>query len=214
MNKSYFTGFLTGTTVVALGLVVLMVGSGFQGPSLKFGVVDSFATQAGMEQMQTLKEEEKNAFSARSVYFAFVVSTGSLRVEDAKKFRELSMKTTKTDADKIEMDRLKTLANDGKKKFEDLVIKQNPTDADLKLLDELRNRQAQLKEYLQVTQKELEQEMEALNNANLRKLSEIYKAAVTEVGKKQQFTLIFDKGNAPYAANDITDDVIKATKGK
>ena len=41
MNRTYWTGFLSGTTIVALGMVAVLAGSGFQGANQKIGVIDS-----------------------------------------------------------------------------------------------------------------------------------------------------------------------------
>jgi hypothetical protein len=52
MNKSYWTGFLSGITILSLGSVALLLSSGFQGASMKIGNVDGHREGA----LRVLKE--------------------------------------------------------------------------------------------------------------------------------------------------------------
>ena len=62
--------------------------------------------------------------------------------------------------------------------------------------------------------REFTQELQAW--ADKQKLSSLdrARAALTEVGKAQGFTVIFEVGVAPYGANDLTDAALKAMNAK
>ena len=213
MNKSYLTGFLSGTSVVALGMVVVLLGSGFQGASAKTGVVDAIKVMEAVETSRNYREEEKNYFNERENALQYLSQNRVMKKEEAEKFWALTLKATKTDAEKAELEKVKTTAAEAKKKFNDLQVKANPTDADLKLLDEYRNRQAEMGEYGKKLVEDTQNDMKELRQKHLSSLQDAYQAAIMEIGKRDGFGVIFDKNVAPFAANDVTDAAAKiATK--
>jgi Skp family chaperone for outer membrane proteins len=214
MNKSYWTGFLTGTTVLAVGALTLLVSSGFQGASIKFGNVDANKVVQGIEAAKGYGEAQKNALAERQNILTFLDTNRLMKKEDIEKFKTLSLKVGKTDAEKAELEKVKTAAIDAKKKFEELQFKTNPTDAELKLLSELQNRQAATPEIAQKMVQEFQREMQQLQEENMRTIQDSYRSAIQEVGKKQGFTILFDANVAPFAVNDATDDVVKAAAKK
>ena len=88
---------------------------------------------------------------------------------------------------------------------------QNPPSADeQKALEEFRNRQASTGDLLQEWQKEFQQELEQLDSKVGQDLEKNVRDAIQEVGKKQGYSVVYASTVAPYAANDITDEVVKA----
>jgi Skp family chaperone for outer membrane proteins len=214
MNKSYLTGFLSGTSVVALGMVVVLLGSGFQGSSAKTGVVDAVKVMEAVETARNYREEEKNYFNDRENALQFLSQNRVMKKEDAEKFWNLTLKTTKTDAEKAELEKVKTSAADAKKKFNDLQVKANPTDADLKILDDYRNRQAEMGEFGKKLVEDTQTEMKDIRQKHLNALQDAYQAAILEIGKRDGYGVIFDKNVAPFAANDVTDAASKIAAKK
>ncbi|HLO97897.1 MAG TPA: hypothetical protein VK171_04815 [Fimbriimonas sp.] len=214
MNKTFINGFLTGTSVVALGLVALLMGSGFQGASQKIGVIDSGQVASAISTAKNLREDEENFKTARQNVLEFLDRYRVMKREDAIKFKTLSLKANITDAEKAELEKVKTAAMDAQKKFKDLELKSSPTAEELKQLDDFRNRTAEMVEIGGTAVKEYEEEIRALKEKNQLTVFEAYKNGVAEVGKKQGFTLVMDKNVAPFGANDISDDVIKVAAKK
>ena len=213
MNKSYLTGFLSGTSVVALGMVVVLLGSGFQGASAKTGVVDAIKVMEAVETSRNYREEEKNYFVERENALQYLSQNRMMKKEEAEKFWALTLKATKTDAEKAELEKVKNAAAEAKKKFNDLQVKANPTDADLKLLDEYRNRQADIGEYAKKIVEETQNDMKDLRQKHINSLQDAFQSAIQEIGKRDGYGVIFDKNVVPFAANDVTDAVAKiATK--
>lgn len=214
MNKTFITGFLSGTTVVALGMVMLLMGSGFQGQNQKIGVIDSGQVASAIAQAKSLREEEENFKNDRQNVLEFLDRYRVMKREDAIKFKTLSLKANKTEAEKSELEKVKAAAIDAQKKFKDLELKSAPTADELKLLDDYRNRQAEMAELGQSTVKEYDEEIRALRDKNQTSIFEAYKNGVAEVGKKQGYTLVMDKNVAPFGANDISDEVVKVAAKK
>lgn len=214
MNKSYWTGFLSGTTILALGMVALLAGSGFQNNSQKIGVIDSNSVIQKIADAKNMVEQEKNLRTDRETVIQFLDRYRVMKREDAEKFKNLSIKPTKTDAEKAALETVKNAATDAQRKFKDLELKSSPTADELKSLDDYRNRQNEMVEYLQGLVKEFETELGAIHGKNQATLFEAFKAGIDDVGKKQGYTLVMDKNVAPYGANDLTDDVSKAAAKK
>ena len=209
MKHSYWKGFLSGITVLSVGFSVLMIGSGFQGASLKIGVVDPMTVQQAMEGNKSMAEDLNKMVSERQAVLEYLDRYRVIKKADAEKFKTLSLKANKTDAEKAELEKVKTYAQDQKKKFEDLQLKPAPTAEELKQLDDVRSRQAEIGDYLNTLNTDFQQELKAKQNAVQKSALDTYTNSVKEVAKKQGFTIIFDKNVAPYGANDITDDVAK-----
>lgn len=214
MNKSYLTGFLSGTSVVALGMVVVLLGSGFQGSNAKTGVVDAIKVMEAIEVSRNYRDEEKNYFNERENALQYLNQNRVMKKEEAEKFWSLTLKANKTDAEKAELEKVKTSAAEAKKKFNDLQVKSNPTDADLKLLDDYRNRQAEMGEFGKKLVEDTQNEMRELRQKHLNALQEAYQTALQEIGKRDGYGMIFDKNVAPFSANDVTDATTKSAVKK
>lgn len=214
MNKTYWTGFLSGTTILALGMTAILAGSGFQNNSTKIGVIDSNQVIQAVAVAKNLVEDEKNLRTDRETVVQFLDRYRIMKKEDADRFKNLSIKATKTDAEKGELEKLKTAATEAQRKFKDLELKSSPTADELKALDDYRNRQNDMQEYLQNLVKDFQTELAAIHDKNQATVYEAFKAGLTDYGKKQGYTVVFDKNVAPYGANDLTDDVTKASAKK
>lgn len=214
MNKSFLTGFLSGTTVLALGMVTLLASSGFQGTNQKIGVIDSTQVALEIARAKNFSEDEKNFKADRENILQFLDRYRVMKKEDAEKFKNLSLKANKTDAEKSELEKVKTAAQDALKKFKDLELKSSPSADELKALDDYRNRQNEMAEFGQALVKAFQDDIRGLQEKNQGAIFEAYKAGVSEVGKKQGYTLVMDKNVAPFGANDITDEVSKVAQKK
>ncbi len=214
MNRTYWTGFLSGTTVLAIGMVAVLAGSGFQGGNQKIGVIDSNMVMQATAVAKNMVEDEKNLKTDRETVMQFLQRYPMIKKEDAEKFKNLSIKAKKTDPEKAELEKLKVSAQDSAKKFNELQLKSSPTQDELKLLDEFRNRKNEMDEYLQNLYKDFQAEYANIHERDQNILLEAFRAGVNEIGKKQAFTIVFDKNIAPFGASDITDDVTKAAAKK
>lgn len=214
-NKNqYVAGLLSGISVASVGFSILLLSSGFQGQTLKIGTVDANNVIAMIEQNKGSNQEIDNFVRERENVLEYLNRYRVLSKADAEKFKNLSLKVTKTDAEKAELEKIKSSAQDMKKKLDDLQLKPNPSPEELKLLEEYRNKQAEIGEYLSVMNNEFLQDSKAKNETIVRAKVESYLNAVKDIAKKQQYTLILERGVAPYAANDISEDVVKAVMKK
>ena len=214
MNRTFWTGFLSGTTILAIGVVVILAGSGFQGASQKIGVIDSNSVMQAAALARNMVEDEKNLKTDRETVMQFLQRYPVLKKDEAEKFKSLSIKSNKTDADKTELERLKTGATDSMNKFKNLELKSSPSQDELKQLDEYRNRKNEMDQYLQELFKDFQTELASIHDKNQSTVYDAFKAGINETAKKQAYTVVFDKNVAPYGANDLTEDVTKAASKK
>jgi len=210
MKHNYWKGFGSGIVVAAIGIVTLGGLVGFQATSTKIGVVDNRKVVGSSEIYRKSRETLNNATSIRQSILEFIIANRTMKKEDAQRFRDLTLKNLPTEVEKSELEKIKAGALDGEKRKRELELKNPPSADETKALEEFRNRQAGTGDLLQEWQKEFQQELEQLDAKIGQDLEKTVKDAIQEVGKKQGYSVVYASTVAPYAANDITDEVLKA----
>ncbi len=181
---------------------------------MKVGVVDITKvveqSDFGKANQQTFGQMK----TAREGVLEFVDTYRVLTTEQATRIKDLSIKPTVTAEEKAELERIKAEVMAADKKNKELSTKVNLTPEDRALIQEYSNRANSMENQAQRWLREFTQELQAW--ADKQKLSSLdrARAALTEVGKAQGFTVIFEVGVAPYGANDLTDAALKAMNAK
>lgn len=203
----------SGWAVAAL-LFGVFAAVGFQDATNKMGIVDiskvvemsdfGKANQTSFNQMKT----------AREGVLEFIDTYRVLTVEQATRFRDLSIKPTPTAEEKAELDRIKADVMAADKKNKELSVKTNLTPEDRALIEEYSKRANNMEMTAGRWLREFTNELQTW--ADKQKLSSLdrARAAVQEVAKAQGFTIVFEVGVAPYGANDLTDASLKAMNAK
>lgn len=209
MNKSSWMGW-----IVAAALAGVLAGSGFQGGDAKFGSVDI----ADVVEKSELGKQNKSDFEAmkasREGVLEFIDQYRVLTIEQATKLRDLSLKPNPTAAEKAELERVKADVIASDKNNKALSVKTNLTAEERTLMQDYANRSQQMEQVAQTWYRVFTQEMQAW--AEKQRTSSLDKArvAVKEVAKQQGYTVVFESGIAPFAANDLTDAALKAMNAK
>lgn len=211
MNKST----LVAVVAVAVAAFGLLAASGFQGGTEKFAVVDMNAVMNNSKRGQDTKTFLQADYRQRTGVLEFL-STNDVATEDqAQKLSQLSLKANPTDADKAAVEALKDEIKKAGKDFNDLNLKSNPTADDRTKLEALNARRNALKEkIIPELQKQFDDDFNKLNHDKQGELLDAAKAAVKEVASKKGFTVVFESSVVMFAANDLTDDAIKAMNAK
>ncbi len=195
------------TAFAVLGLIGL---SGFQANSPKMGVVDftkAFNESALVRtQDETLRQSER----ARQSIIEYVNTYPTITRDQATRFRTLSVKRDKTEADGTALEKLKAEVQAEEKKSRDLQTKANPTQEDLKAIEGYRTRAQATREMLQGWVQEFRGEMVELQSQARQELATKIRSVIAEVGKREGYSVIYDIQTAPYAANDVTKQVQEA----
>jgi Skp family chaperone for outer membrane proteins len=191
-----------------------MFGMGFQGGAQKTGTVDleKVFNESAYAKKQT--EGLRNVAQARVAVVDFLRTYRTVKEADATKFRDLSLKENATAVDKTEIERLKTAAQNDEQKYRELSTKDKPTQAEVSQIEDFNRRKeasaALLEKWNTDFTNELQTRQENLRGETLQRV----KDAVAQVAKDQGYSMVFVQNIAPYSANDLTGEALKAMNNK
>lgn len=200
--------------IVAAALAGGIAGMGFQDKNEKTGTVDMARVFNESEYAKKQTDSLRTLGTTRQGVLEFIRTYQHIKAEDATKFHDLSVKADATAADKNEIERIKKDALTAEQRYKDLTTKTQPTQADLTELEEMNRRrdaiQTLLDKWSGEFSNELQTKQESLRNDTLQRV----KDAVSQVAKSQGYSMIFVQDIAPYSANDLTDEALKAMNSK
>lgn len=200
--------------VVAGTLTGIMLGSGFQAKTDKVGVVDLGEVFSTSDYAKTQTDTLRTMGQIRQDLIQFVNTYPVFSQEQAQRFRELSVKPQPTPAEKAELEKIKqdVIAQD--KKFKALQTKPSPTPEEVAQLREFNDRAQAMVKTLDRWSREFSDEFQSMQDKLRADTLERVKAAVKEVGQKQGYSIVYSQDAAPYAANTITQEALKAMNAK
>jgi Skp family chaperone for outer membrane proteins len=200
--------------IVAAALAGGIAGAGFQGNTEKTGTVDLAKVFNDSEFAKKQTESLKVMGAARQGVIEFVRANPHMKTEDALKFKELTVKDSPTANDKADLERLKTIAQASESDYRTLTTKEKPQQAEIAQIEDFNKRkdssQSLLEKWNADFSAELQTKQESLRTETLSRVKE----AIQTVAKNQGFSIIFVQEVAPYSANDLTPDALKAMNAK
>lgn len=200
--------------IVAAALAGGMVGMGFQGAAEKTGTVDVGKVVNDSDFIKKQIDTLKAMHAARLGVVDFVKANPHMKADAITKFKDLSLKDNPTAADKADLERLKQDAQAGESSYRALAQKDKPTPDDLKQMEALNRQKDENSAALDKLSNDFNTEMQAKQEALRSDVSNRAKDAIQTAGKQQGYTIIFTNELAPYSANDITADALKAMNSK
>jgi Skp family chaperone for outer membrane proteins len=201
-----------GAAVVATAVLTFAI-SGFQANGSKMAVVDMQRILGESKAGKKIQDDMNIQINLRQGLLEFVNTNKIVTDEQAAKLKDLTLKANATQADKDELERIKTAVRAESKKFNDLMVKQTLTDAERTQFQTLNDRRRASDALLSKWNDEFSQDLSTMRDDMLSNVLKKARDAVQDVGKKEGYTLIFPTTVAVYAANDITDAAIKAVDG-
>lgn len=200
--------------MVAAGLLGVMLGSGFQSPTLKLGVVDLNSVIDKSEDGKTSQKQFQTMKKSREGILEFIDQYRILTPEQAIRFRDLSLKTEPTKPEEAELERIKAEVIAASKKSQELAIKPNLTPEERTLVEEYSRRSMNMND---LSSRWLREFTDEVQKYVADKKEENYvkaRAAVNEVATKETYTMIFEGTVALFGANDITEQTLVAMNAK
>ncbi len=195
-------------------LLGVLMGSGFQGQSLKLGVVDLNAVIEKSEEGKLGKKKFEDMKKARESLLEFIDQYRILTIEQANRVRELMLKMDRSKNEDAELDRLKADIVATSKKSAELATKTNYTPEDRTLVEEYSRRSQTMNEtstrWLREFSDEVQNWVAAQRENNYQKA----KAAANEVAAREGYTMVIEGSVAIYGANDISDLTLAAMNAK
>jgi Skp family chaperone for outer membrane proteins len=185
--------------------------AGFQTPTNKSGIVDVEKVFNESNFSKSQSDNLRNMQVSRVDILEFLNTYQTMKAEDIAKFRELKVKATPlSETEKAELERIRKDAQAGEQKYRDTVTKPSPTPDELKFVEDMNKRKDANGDLLQKWSQEFDNEVKtkqlALRNEALGKVRQ----AIGKVARDQGYSMVFDSNVAPYSANDLTDEALKA----
>lgn len=198
------------SVVLGAGLLALMAGLGFQSTSNKFGVVDVAKVFNDSDFKKKQDDTLKAVGDSRAAILDFMENFRAFTPEQATRFRELSLKPQRTAAEQSELDKLKADVQAADAAFKQLQTKPTPTPAEVTQLQDYNARSQTTASLSQRWAREFDDEVRTMNDKMRDQTMDRIDKAIKEVSSKQGYTVVFSADLAPYGANDVTADTLKA----
>lgn len=196
--------------LVAGALAVTMFASGFQAGAQKTGVVDMQKILSESKSGKKVRDDMSVQVNLRQGLLEFINTNKVVTKDQADKLKELTLKASPTQADKDELERIKTAIRNETKKYENLFVKASLTDAERTEFNQLNERKRDAETLLGNWNNEFSQDLNVMQDEMLANVLKKARDAVQSVGKKEGYTVVFPTTVAIYASNDLTDAAIKA----
>jgi Skp family chaperone for outer membrane proteins len=200
--------------MVAAGLAGIMLGSGFQTPSLKLGVVDLNAVIDKSDAGKSGKKSFEEMKAAREGLLEFIDQYRILTIEQANRLRELMLLKEKTKPEEAELERLKADIIATSKRSAELATKPNYTPEERTLVEEYSRRSQTMNETSTRWLREFSDEVQNWVASSREQNYQKAKAAAAEVAAKDGYTIVIEGSVAVFGANDITDLSLAAMNAK
>lgn len=198
--------------VAAIGGV--MLASGFQGNTQKIGVVDVAKIFQESDYTKARGDTLRKAGQDRADILQFLRTYPVVTSEQALKFKELSLKAAPTANEKAEITKIQQDAQAADKKLKQLQQNGSPSDADIAQLQDFSNRKQTVAKLEQQWAREFDNDVRDLQSKMREEVIGVINAAVSDLAKKQGYSVVFAKDMAPYAANDLTQETLTAVNAK
>ncbi len=200
--------------VVGIALFAMIAAVGFQANAPKFGSIDMnrLIQESKMGQRNTTRLT--NAFKNRQAVLAYIEDNAILNMQQATRLRELGTKETLTEAEKQEQEKVKGEVAAAVKQYNELNGKANLTPQETNILTDYNQRIELMRSVLQQFGNEFQSEIQDLQTQVRDEERTKAREALNEVSKKQGYTVVFESQVAPFSANDVTDEAIKALDAK
>jgi Skp family chaperone for outer membrane proteins len=196
--------------VVAAAIVGVMAASGFQGGFEKVATVNLSQVGDNSELGKKHKATFQAMSNSREGLLKFIDENRVLTVDQANQLRSLWLKDTPSAADTANLNSLKADIEAQAKRNVALGTKANLTPEERTMLQEYASRSATMERLVGEWLDEFRQEMQSFVQRTGVETINKAKAAAQSVAKAQGYTLVFDSSVAVYAANDLTDEALKA----
>jgi Skp family chaperone for outer membrane proteins len=200
--------------IVAAALVTVAATAGFQGGTAKIGVVDLEKvfndSTYWKEQLDGLKQLK----ASRQDMIQFVDQYRTFTPEQATKFHDLSIKAPISAVEKAELDKVKKDVMAANERLKNLQTKANPTADESREMQELSRLVQTTVETAQGWSRTASEELDGKYADAQKAAIDKVRDTVKQVAKDGGYTVVFANGLAPYGANDLTLETLKAVNKK
>ena len=196
-----------GGWVVAVGLAAVIVGSGFQGGPQKFGVVDLERVIRDSRLAAELGETLNKALTKRQDLLDFMELYKVMTREEAEQLVTFIRKDAPTADDTAANEKVKQDIIAASAEY-DRINELQPTEAERKTLMQYGDLLNDTVDRIGVLGAEFQRELQMIESeAQNVAVNKAYESSEA-IAKRDGYTVVFSRGTAVYAANNVTEEVI------
>ena len=196
-----------GGWVVAFGLAAVIVGSGFQGGPQKFGVVDLERVIRDSRLAVELGETLNKALTKRQDLLDFMELYKVMTREEAEQLVTFIRKDAPTADDTAANEKVKQDIIAASAEY-DRINELQPTEAERKTLMQYGDLLNDTVDRIGVLGAEFQRELQMIESeAQNVAVNKAYESSEA-IAKRDGYTVVFSRGTAVYAANNVTEEVI------
>ncbi len=207
-------GFHQLSWTLAAAFAAVWLASGFEGPTDKFGVVDISKLVTSSDFGKASQAQIDKISAARKEMLTFVTENSVMTVDQAQKFKELSVKSPRTPDEDAKYSQIKADVAANSKKLDELQKKPAPTTEEKALMTDFDTSSRRTRQMAQGWAQEFQGEVQQFGESQYNLTMDRVQAALVDTAKAQAFTLVFDTRYARYGANDLTDAALAAMNAK
>lgn len=201
-------------SAVAVLLLGILVGGGFQAPVEKNGVVDINAIVDGSNFGKGVRDTVDKMRAAREEVLGFIDANRVLTVEQATRLRDLTLKTDRTAAESAELDTLKASIVATNKRWTELATKPTLTPEERTMQQDFADRAQKMSDLGSKWVRDFTNDIDTFMDKQKTEANARARDAIAATAKAQGYTMVFDRAFAPYGANDLTDASLTAMNAK
>ena len=201
------SAFGVGGWVVAFGLAAVIVSSGFQGGPQKFGVVDLERVIRDSRLAVELGETLNKALTKRQDLLDFMELYKVMTREEAEQLVTFIRKDAPTADDTAANEKVKQDIIAASAEY-DRINELQPTEAERKTLMQYGDLLNDTVDRIGVLGAEFQRELQMIESeAQNVAVNKAYESSEA-IAKRDGYTVVFSRGTAVYAANNVTEEVI------
>jgi Skp family chaperone for outer membrane proteins len=196
--------------VVVFALAAVFVGGGFDNAGNKMGVVD-IAKVFNDSDYAAKQDELLHAFGdARSAILDFLNQYPVATADQATQLRDLYLKNPLSEADQKTLDSLKKSIQAEDASYKALLTKPNPAPTEVAQLNTFGARVQATNQLLSQWSAKFTDDVNDYKDKLRAATMTRVQTAIKTAGAKGSYTIVFSTDAAPFGANDMTADALKA----
>jgi Skp family chaperone for outer membrane proteins len=191
-------------------LLVTLMASGFQSAQEKVASVDITEVLQKSKLGRESNEKLRSAYQQRSDVITFIMDNPVLTAEQAQTLRNLSLKENVTAQEKQQLEAVKVEIRTAANQRASLASKAGRTAEEDALLNSLNQRVQTAGVVMEQFQQQFSEDMDRIESDLRNEAIGRVKTTTRDIARRNGFTQVFEAQVMIFAANDLTEQVIRA----
>jgi outer membrane protein len=199
--------------IAVTSIAILSAGAWAQGASA-FGMVDLKRVVDEYDQRKTLESQLQQLRDQMRAKLQWRANNLLLEEAEISEYENLASITNPTQEQRQRMQQLEQKSRQLNEELSQLRQKNPPTEQEAQRINQLTAIENRNRELLIQLQDQFEQQLNARRDEMINQMLQDIRKAVAAVAQEKKLLVVFDSTQVLYAANDITNDVIRRLNRK